>query len=48
MSEGKEIYIVELNGKDPSQIGFEEFTKIIQKTRPLKFSTLLSKKLSLC
>jgi len=48
MSEGKEIYIVELNGKDPSQIGFEEFTKIIQKTRPLKFSTLLAKKLSLC
>lgn len=48
MSEGKEIYIVELSGKDPSQIGFEEFTKIIQKTRPLRFSTLLEKKLSLC
>ena len=48
MSEGKEIYIVELNGKDPSKIGFEEFTKIIQKTKPLKFSTLLEKKLSLC
>jgi len=48
MSQGKEIYMVELNGKDPSEIGFEEFTKIIQKTKKLEYSTLIAKKLELC
>jgi hypothetical protein len=27
---GKEVYLVELQGKDPSEMGFEHFTKLIQ------------------
>jgi len=44
---GKEIYLVELQGKDPSEIGFESFTKLIQKTTPLTQYKLMEKKLSI-
>jgi DNA primase len=47
INEGKEVYLVELNDKDPSELGFEEFTKTIQKTIPLTFSKLLENKLKL-
>lgn len=47
INEGKEVYFVELNGKDPSELGFSEFTKIIQNTKPLTFSSLFEKKLQL-
>lgn len=42
---GKEVYIVELDGKDPSEIGFEHFTALLHKATPLNFRTILSKKL---
>lgn len=45
MSYGKEVYLVELNGKDPSTIGFENFLNIIEKTEPLTFSSMLKLKL---
>jgi DNA primase len=45
MNEGKEIYLVDLNDKDPSDMGFEKFTNLIQNTLPLTFSNLLEKKL---
>jgi len=44
---GKEVYLVELNGKDPSEIGSDNFTKLIQKTNPLTQYQLMEKKLSL-
>ena len=44
---GKEIYLVELQGKDPSEMGFESFTKLIQTTQPLTQYKLMEKKLSL-
>jgi DNA primase len=44
---GKEIYLVELQGKDPSEMGFEHFTKLIQNTLPLTQYKLMEKKLSI-
>ncbi len=34
LNEGKEVYLVELQDKDPSEMGFENFTKLIQTTQP--------------
>jgi transcription elongation factor Elf1 len=45
LNEGKEVYLVELQGKDPSEMGFEHFTKLIQKTSPLTHYKLMEKKL---
>ena len=47
LNEGKEVYLVELKGKDPSEMGFEYFTKLIQKTQPLTPYKLMEKKLSI-
>lgn len=47
LNEGKEVYLVELKGKDPSEMGFEHFTKLIQKTTPLTQYQLMEKKLQL-
>lgn len=47
MNIGKEVYLVQLNGKDASSIGFENFLNTIENTYPLKFHNLLSKKLEL-
>ena len=35
INQGKEVYFVELEGKDPSDMGFAHFTKLIQNTFPL-------------
>ncbi len=45
LNEGKEVYLVELKGKDPSEMGFEHFTKLIQTTSPLTNYKLMEKKL---
>jgi DNA primase len=45
MSYGKEVYLVELDGKDANEIGFERFLNIIENTQPLNFQSLLMKKL---
>lgn len=47
MNEGKEVYLVNLDEKDPNDMGFTNFTKLIQNTLPLTFSNLLEKKLQL-
>ena len=44
---GKEVYLVELQGKDPSELGFENFTKLIQTVTPLTQYKLMEKKLQL-
>jgi DNA primase len=44
---GKEVYLVELNEKDPSQLGFDNMTKLLHQAKPLTFSNLLLRKLSL-
>jgi len=45
LSKGKEVYLVELQEKDPSKIGFEKFTNLIQTIQPLTFQKLLLKKM---
>jgi DNA primase len=47
LNQGKEVYLVELQGKDPSEIGFTKFTELIQKVSPLNQFKLMEKKLSL-
>jgi len=47
MKEGKEVYLVDMKDKDPSDMGFASFTNLIQETYPLTFSGLLEKKLFL-
>ena len=47
LNEGKKVYLVELPGKDPSEMGFEQFTKLIQKATPLNQFSLMEKKIML-
>jgi DNA primase len=47
LNEGKNIYLVELEGKDPSEIGFDEMTEIIKSTPLLTQRSLFEKKLEL-
>lgn len=47
MNEGKEVYLVDLQDKDPGEMGFDNFTKLIQETYPITFSGLLERKLFL-
>ena len=47
MAEGKEVYLVDLQDKDPSEMGFENFTKLIQQTVPLTYYNLMEQKLSI-
>jgi len=45
---GKDVYLIELQGKDPSDLGFEEVTKYLHTAKQLTFSDLLIKKMQLC
>ena len=45
MNEGKEVYLVDLEEKDPSEMGFNSITNLIQKTTPLSEYDLMAKKL---
>ena len=44
---GKEVYFVDMKDKDPNEMGFEEFTKLIHTAQPLTFMDLMHKKLKL-
>lgn len=44
---GKNVYLVNPEDKDPSQIGFNKFTEQIMKLEPLTFSSLLKLKMSI-
>ena len=46
MKEGKEVYFVDLQDKDPSEMGFKNFTKLIQNIVPMTYSSLLEQKLA--
>jgi len=45
LDSGKEVYLVEMQGKDPSEMGFENFTKLVQTVSPLTQYSLMEKKL---
>jgi len=44
---GKEVYLIELEGKDPSDLGFNNMTKLLHTAKPLSFGELLLKKMQL-
>ena len=44
---GKDVYLVELQGKDPSEVGFEEVTKYLHNAKQMSFGDLLLKKMQL-
>jgi DNA primase len=46
LDQGKEVYLVELEDKDPSQMGFKKFTQLIQNTPKLNIYDLMEKKLN--
>lgn len=45
MNSGIEVYFVDLQQKDPAEIGFEEMCKLIKDTPPLTFSKFIEYKL---
>jgi DNA primase len=45
MNEGKEVYLVDLKEKDPSEMGFKSVTNLIQTTTPLTDFDLMAQKL---
>jgi len=45
---GKDVYLIELQGKDPSDLGFEEVTRYLHTAKQMTFSDLLLKKMQLC
>ena len=47
MDFGKKVYLVEMQDKDPNELGFENFTKIIQHTPSLTYEMLMKKKIML-
>jgi DNA primase len=47
LDHGKEVYLIELEGKDPSELGFEKMTQLLQKAKPLTFADLLLRRLKL-
>lgn len=47
MSKNKEVYLVELEEKDPSKLGFEKFNNLVQTVQPLTFQNLLLKKMEI-
>lgn len=45
MSNGVEVYFVDLDQKDPAEIGFEKMCALIKETKPLTFSKFIEYKL---
>ena len=44
---GKKVYLIEMGDKDPSELGFKTFTKLLHKATKLTTSMLMKKKLAL-
>ena len=44
---GKRVYFIEMQGKDPNELGFKEFTKLLHKAKELTTSTLMKKRMAL-
>ena len=47
LNHGKEVFLVDLNEKDPSELGFINFTNLLHKSTPITFRTLIEKKFQL-
>ena len=44
---GFKVFLIELSGKDPSEMGFKQFTKLVQNATELDFSRIMLQKLDL-
>ena len=44
---GKKLYVVRLQDKDPSKIGFENYNKLIQSLKPFTYSDLIKLKMEI-
>jgi hypothetical protein len=44
---GKEVYLIELEGKDPADMGFETITKLLHRAKQLTFTDLFTQKMQL-
>ena len=47
INEGKQVFLIDLEEKDPGEIGFIQFTRLLHNAKPLTFSRLLEKKMQL-
>jgi len=47
LSYGKKVYLIEMGDKDPSELGFKNFTKLLHNAIELTTSTLMKKRLAL-
>ena len=47
LNQGKKAYIVNMKDKDPSEMGFQAFTTLIQQAEELDLSSLMMHKLDL-
>ena len=47
MKHGIEVYLVELPGKDPSELGYDKVNALILETPPLTFRRIIEYKLKL-
>ncbi len=47
MNEGKKVYLIDVGKKDPSQLGFEGFTKLLHESTPLTEYSLMELKLQM-
>ena len=45
LNQGKKVFLVNLNDKDPSEMGFKAFTKLIQQAEELDLSGLMLHKM---
>lgn len=46
LANGKKVYLVELDKKDPGEMGFSEFTNLVQKAKAINSGSLFMKKMS--
>ena len=47
ISIGKNVHIIEMDEKDPNELGFEKFTELLYKSQPTTIADLIRKRLSL-
>jgi DNA primase len=47
LNQGKRVFLIDLPGKDPSEMGFKAFTELIQSAEELDLSGIMLHKLDL-
>ena len=45
MNHGIQVHLVNMDGLDPSELGFNKVTNIIKNTKPINFAKLMELKL---